>query len=93
MIINFITIFPDFVESFTSFGLIKKAIRNNIIKLNIIPLSDYSTDNQNRVDDKPYGGGPGMLLRYEPIKKAMDSLGNNAYNISVSYTHLTLPTR
>ncbi len=84
MIINFITIFPDFVESFTSFGLIKKAIRNNIIKLNIIPLSDYSTDNQNRVDDKPYGGGPGMLLRYEPIKKAMDSLGNNAYNIYLS---------
>ena len=70
MIINFVTIFPEFVESFAGFGLLKKALNKNIVKLNIISLRDFS-DNQNRVDDKPYGGGPGMLLRYEPIKKAI----------------------
>tara|TARA_B100000214_G_scaffold324607_1_gene261683 strand:- start:345 stop:1076 length:732 start_codon:yes stop_codon:yes gene_type:complete len=84
MIINFISIFPEFVESFTTFGLIKKALKKNLIKLNIISLRDFSNDSHNRVDDKPYGGGPGMLLRYEPIKKAIDSLGNNSYNIYLS---------
>ena len=83
MIINFITIFPEFVESFASFGLLKKALNRNIVKLNIISLRDFS-DNQNRVDDRPYGGGPGMLLRYEPIKKAIDSLGNKSYNVYLS---------
>ncbi len=84
MIINFITIFPEFADSFSSFGLIKKALTKNIIELNIISLRDFSNDTQNRVDDKPYGGGPGMLLRYEPIKKAIDSLQNNPYNVYLS---------
>ena len=83
MIINFLTIFPEFVESFASFGLLKKALNKQIIDLNIISLRDFS-DNQNRIDDKPYGGGPGMLLRYEPIKNAIDSLGNKSYNIYLS---------
>ena len=84
MIINFITIFPEFAESFSTFGLIKKALKKNLIKFNIISLRDFSNDSHNRVDDKPYGGGPGMLLRYEPIKKAIDSLGNHPYNIYLS---------
>ena len=84
MIINFITIFPEFVESFTTFGLIKKALKKDLIEFNIISLRDFSNDSHNRVDDKPYGGGPGMLLRYEPIKNAIDSLGNNPYNIYLS---------
>tara|TARA_B100000941_G_scaffold59332_1_gene38876 strand:- start:15505 stop:16236 length:732 start_codon:yes stop_codon:yes gene_type:complete len=84
MIINFVTIFPEFVESFINFGLVNKAIKKNIIQFNILSLRDFSDDNQRRVDDKPYGGGPGMLLRYEPIKKAIDSVGKGAHNICLS---------
>ena len=70
MIINFITIFPDFVKSFIDIGLIRKAINKEIIKVNIISLREFSNDSHRRVDDKVYGGGPGMVLKYEPIKNS-----------------------
>ena len=84
MIINFITIFPVFVESFLEIGLINKAIKKNIIKINIFPLREFSEDVHKRVDDKVYGGGPGMVLKYKPICNALEKINKDSHNIYLS---------
>lgn len=77
MQINFITLFPNKINSYFAEGLQKKAIEKGVFKINVINLRDFSSDKFGRVDDTVYGGGPGMLLKIEPIHKALLSLGEN----------------
>ena len=70
---NIITIYPDFFESFKNHGLINKGLSEKIIDLNILNLRHFTVDKHKRVDFKPYGGGPGMVIQYEPVKNALDS--------------------
>ncbi len=72
---NFITLFPSKIESYFSEGLQEKAIRNGIFSIGIVHLRDFSNNKHLKVDDTPYGGGPGMLLKVEPIDLALKSLG------------------
>ena len=73
---NIITIFPDLINSFSNIAFIHTAITKKLINIQPINLRRFSEDKHNRVDDKVYGGGPGMVLKYEPIKKAILSLKN-----------------
>ncbi len=82
---NVITIFPDFIESFKKTGFINRAIKKEIISINSINLRDFSSDKHKKVDDRSYGGGPGMVLQYEPIKKAISSLNLNKKDNKVVY--------
>ena len=77
MQINFITLFPNKIQSYFAEGLQKKAIEKGVFKINVINLRDFSSDKFGRVDDTVYGGGPGMLLKVEPSHKALLSLGEN----------------
>ena len=72
--INIITVFPELIESHFNFLPFKKALEKNLIDVNLINLRDYAVDERGSVDDKPYGGGVGMLLRIEPIYNALQSL-------------------
>ncbi|TGJ99110.1 tRNA (guanosine(37)-N1)-methyltransferase TrmD [Leptospira semungkisensis] len=72
---NFITLFPSKIGSYFSEGLHEKAIRNGVFSVNIVQLRDFSNNKHLKVDDTPYGGGPGMLLKVEPIDLALKSLG------------------
>ena len=63
---NFITIFPDLINNFLKYGLVNRAIEKKIIEINTIYLRDFSDDSNLRIDDKSYGGGPGMVMRYKP---------------------------
>ena len=69
--IDIITIFPGMFENITEFGIIKEAFKKNICRLNIYNLRDFTPYKQAKVDDRPYGGGPGMVLMPEPIDKAI----------------------
>src|SRR4030066_1406282 len=69
--IDIITIFPKIFDNFIEFGIIKEAFKKNICRLNIYNLRDFSDYKQGKVDDRPYGGGPGMVLMPEPIDKAI----------------------
>ena len=71
---NILTVYPDFFESFKHHGLIKKSLNKKLIAINIINLRDFTDDKHRRVDFKPYGGGPGMVIQYTPVKKALESL-------------------
>ena len=84
MIFNFLTIFPELIDSFSNVGLISKAIKKNILEMNVIHLREFTDDPQKRVDDKPYGGGPGMILRYAPISKGLQSLENAGHIVYLS---------
>ena len=84
MIFNILTIFPELISTFSDVGFIKRAISKNVIDINIVNIREYSDNIHNRVDDKTYGGGPGMVLQYLPIKSAMDSLQKKGHVIYLS---------
>ena len=81
---NFITIFPDLINNFLKYGLINKAIEKKIIEINTIYLRDFSDDSNLRIDDKSYGGGPGMVMRYKPVEDALKSITRKSYVIYLS---------
>ncbi|MBU4314511.1 MAG: tRNA (guanosine(37)-N1)-methyltransferase TrmD [Actinobacteria bacterium] len=69
--IDVVTIFPDIFDDIIEFGVLKEAFKKNICQLNIYNLRDFSNYKHGRVDDRPYGGGPGMVLMPEPIDNAI----------------------
>ncbi len=71
---DIITIFPDFFSSFLSESLIKKAQEKELIKINIHDLRDYADDAHQIIDDRPFGGGIGMVMKIEPIFKCLKSI-------------------
>ena len=74
MKLNIITIFPNIFSSYLGEGMLKRAIDKKIITINPINLRDFSHDNHKTVDDTPYGGGAGMLLKIEPLYEALKSI-------------------
>lgn len=73
MQINIFTIFPDIINDFCSKSLLGKALINNKWKLNTINIRDYSTDKHGRVDDIPYGGGQGMVMKADVLGNCIDN--------------------
>ena len=69
-----VTLFPDFFASPLQSGLLGKALAREIAQVNLINPRDFTEDKHHRVDDEPYGGGVGMLLKPEPIFAAVESL-------------------
>lgn len=74
MKVNVISIFPQMFESWTKFGLIGQAIQKGSIDLRFINPRDYAKDKHRTVDDRPFGGGDGMVLLYEPLSQAIEGL-------------------
>jgi tRNA (guanine37-N1)-methyltransferase len=71
---DIVTLFPDFFESPLSSGLIGKALSKGIAEVHLTNPRDFTADKHHRVDDEPYGGGVGMLMKPEPIFAAIESL-------------------
>jgi tRNA (guanine37-N1)-methyltransferase len=69
-----LTIFPEFFTSIFSFGVLSRAQENGLIKINIHDIRRFSSDKHRTVDDKPYGGGSGMVLKPEPLGSALESV-------------------
>ncbi|MBD2431295.1 MULTISPECIES: tRNA (guanosine(37)-N1)-methyltransferase TrmD [Fischerella] len=71
---DIVTLFPDSFASILNSGLIGKALSKQIAQVNLINPRDFTTDKHRKVDDEPYGGGVGMLMKPEPIFAAVESL-------------------
>ncbi|MBI2025044.1 MAG: tRNA (guanosine(37)-N1)-methyltransferase TrmD [Candidatus Harrisonbacteria bacterium] len=71
---DIVTIFPKIFDSYFKESIIKRAQEKRLIKIEIHNLRDFTADKHKKVDDKPYGGGPGMVLKIEPIYKAVSSI-------------------
>ncbi len=68
-----LTLFPEFLEAFFSNGMIARAMDKGLIQGSSINIRDFSTDKHNTVDDRPYGGGCGMVMKPGPLEAAIDS--------------------
>ena len=77
---DIITIFPNIFDSYIKESLIARAQKKKLIKINIHNLRDFTYDNHQTVDDRPFGGGLGMVLKVEPIFKAVKSLKSKTLN-------------
>ena len=77
MKIDVLTLFPDMFNSVFDESIIKRAISNNLVEINIHNIRDYSKDPHKKVDDTPYGGGAGMVLMCQPIFDAVKALRND----------------
>ncbi len=71
---HIITIFPEAIEKYFDASLLKKARDKKIIKINLYNLRDFSVGKHKQVDDRPFAGGPGMVLKIEPIFKAVKKI-------------------
>jgi tRNA (guanine37-N1)-methyltransferase len=71
---DIVTLFPDFFTSPLSSGLLGKALAKQIAEVHLVNPRDFASDKHRRVDDEPYGGGVGMLMKPEPIFAAVESL-------------------
>lgn len=80
-----ITIFPDMFQAITNYGITKKAIDKKIINVNCINLRKFSQKKYKSVDDRPYGGGPGMIMSFEPLNLAIEYAKSLSKNASVIY--------
>ena len=70
MYVGVVTIFPEIIKDYFAFGIMGRATREGLVDLNIFDVRDYAIDAHKTVDDRPYGGGPGMVLMYEPLSSA-----------------------
>ncbi len=69
-----LTIFPEFFESPLKQGIIRRAIENGLLEVEIHNIRDYAHDRHKTTDDSPYGGGAGMLMKVEPTVEAIDAV-------------------
>ena len=74
MQIDIITLFPDIFFGPLAESIIGRAVKSGLVKINTVNLRDYTHDERGTVDDKPYGGGPGMLLKAEPLFEAIEDI-------------------
>ncbi len=74
MQIDIITLFPEIFFGPFAESIIGRAVKQGIVDIRTVDLRKYTHDNRKTVDDKPYGGGPGMLMKLEPLLEAVDDL-------------------
>jgi tRNA (guanine37-N1)-methyltransferase len=84
MRMDVLTIFPEMVEHGMRFGVIDRARQNNIWSLNVWNVRDFSDSAYGAIDDRPFGGGPGMVMCPEPLEKAYQAICAAQDNSSVS---------
>ena len=82
---NVVTLFPDSMSSYLNESILKRAIEDKKIKVNFYNPRDFVSDRWKRVDQKPYGGGPGMVIQAEPVIKAIDNAKGRKTKIKIIF--------
>ena len=77
-----ITLFPEMIHDTLSHGVIGKAVDKGLIKLKTVNPRDYSFDKHQRVDDRPFGGGAGMVMMYDPLARVVEELQHKNFKLS-----------
>ncbi len=72
--IDVITLFPELVQAVIEHGVVGRAADKGLIELHLWNPREYTTDRHRTVDDRPYGGGPGMLMKVEPLQACIDAV-------------------
>ena len=91
MIFDVMTLFPEMIENACNFSILKRALENNIIKVNTINPRDFTLDKHKKVDDTPYGGGAGMVLMPQPYVDAYDSIDKCENSVTIMLSPQGIP--
>ncbi len=78
-----ISLFPEMFDAITKYGITARALENKIYSLSVINPRDFTTDNHKTVDDRPYGGGPGMVMLAEPLEKAIKAAKRSQASLGI----------
>lgn len=78
-----LSLFPEILEGFFNSSIMSKAVEKKLVEYNFINIRDYALDKHKNCDDTPYGGGAGMVMKAEPLAKALDSV--DAGNLRTIY--------
>ena len=84
-----ITLFPDLVSPFLSSGVTRRAFETRQVDVRLWPLRDYGEGTYKRVDDRPFGGGPGMVLLAEPLDRALEAVRADRGEAKPAVIHFT----
>jgi len=71
---DIVTIFPNIIEEYINTGIVRIAREKGLVQIDLHDLRKWTDDNHKTVDDTPYGGGPGMIMKVEPVYKALKEL-------------------
>lgn len=74
MVLSVVSIFPGIIENFIQYGLLAKAIEKKILALDLYDLRDFADNKHRKVDDRPFGGGAGMVMMPQPLFAAIESI-------------------
>lgn len=85
MRIDVITLFPEMVQSVVKHGVVGRAADKGLVQLELWNPRDYTTDRHRTVDDRPYGGGPGMLMKVEPLKACITAVRKESPSAKLVY--------
>ena len=85
MRVDVVTLFPDLFEIVTRFGVTGKAVQRGVVELGLWNPRDFTTDKHRTVDDRPYGGGPGMVMMVQPLREAIRAARTAAPGSKVIY--------
>lgn len=86
MRIDIITVLPELIESPLNYSIIKRAREKGLVEINLIQLRDYTDDRHRTVDDYAFGGGAGMVMKIEPVYRALENLKNKRDYDEIIYT-------
>ena len=81
---DIITIFPEIFTAVFDFGIVRRAAEAGLIEIRIHDLRDYTHDRHHQVDDRPFGGGTGMVMKPEPLFRAVEAVTNSASDLNVA---------
>ena len=84
MKINILTLFPQVFQDYLQVGVLGSAYRKKLFDLNLVNIRDFAKDSYGSVDDRPFGGGDGMVMSYEPLEQALLSVPNKGKVILLS---------
>ena len=87
---NILTLFPEIFSGYLSQSILNKAIQKNLVGIDVHDMRNWADGPHNKMDDRPYGGGPGMILMVEPVVRAVEEI--NASAESPAQTILLTPT-
>ncbi|MDP1595606.1 MAG: tRNA (guanosine(37)-N1)-methyltransferase TrmD [Methylotenera sp.] len=89
--VEVVTLFPEMFDAITKYGITSRALQQRIYDVQFWNPRDFTTDNHKTVDDRPYGGGPGMVMLAEPLEKAINAAKDKqaAQNIESWVIHLS----
>ncbi|MCB1662821.1 MAG: tRNA (guanosine(37)-N1)-methyltransferase TrmD, partial [Pseudomonadales bacterium] len=73
MKIGVVSLFPEMFKAVTDYGITSRAVKQGLLELNCWNPRDYTKDKHQTVDDRPYGGGPGMLMKVQPLREAISA--------------------